>query len=187
VLGGRRDHVKAAPLWEALPDFVANALRERGGDRLLRWQRCAVSSLQPSQDEALRMPSTLIHNDFNPRNLCFRREHRALRVCAYDWELATVALPQTDLVVLLCYVLPQDDAGDALTRASDAHRHTLERAVDASIDPLRWEAGLRLALQILLATRLPSYLMLDRVRAQTWLLGVLTHAERLGENLALPD
>lgn len=181
------DHAKAAPLWEALSDFVADALRERGGDRLLHWQRRAVSSLQPLQDEALRMPSTLIHNDFNPRNLCFRREHGTLRLCAYDWELATVALPQTDLVELLCYVLPLDDAGDALTRASDAHRHALESAVDASIDPLRWEAGLRLALQTFLATRLPSYLMLDRVRAQTWLPGVLMRAERLGEILALPE
>ena len=54
------------------------------------------------------MPRTLIHNDFNPRNLCLRQTDGGLRLCAYDWELATLQVPQHDLAELLCFVLPPD-------------------------------------------------------------------------------
>ena len=36
-----------------------------------------------------QMPRTLIHNDLNPRNTCFKAGPEGLRLCAYDWELAT--------------------------------------------------------------------------------------------------
>ena len=36
------------------------------------------------------MPRTLIHNDFNPRNIALRRDSGGLRLCAFDWELATI-------------------------------------------------------------------------------------------------
>ena len=51
--------------------------------------------------EIEKMPRTLVHNDFNPRNIAFRRTAEGPVLCAYDWELATLHLPQHDLAELL--------------------------------------------------------------------------------------
>ena len=66
-------------------------------------------------------PKTLVHYDFTPRNVCIRKkeatdnsqnEHlitnnRICRQsCIYDWEMATVHVPQHDVVEFLAFVLP---------------------------------------------------------------------------------
>jgi aminoglycoside phosphotransferase (APT) family kinase protein len=73
------------------------------------------------------LPRTLIHNDFNPRNLAFRREAAGLRLVAYDWELATIGLPQHDLAELLCYVLTAGVSADEVDRWLELHREALSK------------------------------------------------------------
>lgn len=51
-------------------------------------------------------PRTLIHNDFNLRNVCLRQEQGGHRLCAFDWELATLHVPQRDVCEFLAFVLP---------------------------------------------------------------------------------
>lgn len=53
-------------------------------------------------------PLTLIHGDLSPRNVCLKRDGDGYRLCAYDWELAQVHLPQRDVVEFLCYVVRPD-------------------------------------------------------------------------------
>ncbi|KAF9576889.1 hypothetical protein EC968_000013 [Mortierella alpina] len=55
-----------------------------------------------------RSPRTLIHGDFNTRNICLRVDQTtgARQLCAYDWELACCHVPQRDVVELLSFVLP---------------------------------------------------------------------------------
>ena len=60
--------------------------------------------------------SALIHNDFNPRNLALRREVGGWRLCAYDWELATIGVPQHDCAEFLCFVLPPGSYATVLLR-----------------------------------------------------------------------
>lgn len=56
-------------------------------------------------------PITLIHNDCNPRNLCLRKSRtkskngQDCRTCLYDWELATLDVPQRDLAEFLTFTL----------------------------------------------------------------------------------
>ena len=52
-------------------------------------------------------PRTLIHNDFNSRNIALRRTADGLRLCAFDWELATIGDPLTDLGLLLMFWGPR--------------------------------------------------------------------------------
>ena len=66
-------------------------------------------------------PLTLIHNDCNPRNICLRKsivqgESKKCRTCLYDWELATIDVPQRDLAEFLAFVL----------MPSSSHKTTLE-------------------------------------------------------------
>ncbi|KAG0210625.1 hypothetical protein BGX28_009150 [Mortierella sp. GBA30] len=55
-----------------------------------------------------RTPRTLIHGDFNTRNICLRLDQStgAQGLCAYDWELACCHVPQRDVVEFLSFVLP---------------------------------------------------------------------------------
>lgn len=48
---------------------------------------------------------TLIHNDFNPRNIGIRTNGDP---CIYDWELATINLPQRDVFEFLSFTLKED-------------------------------------------------------------------------------
>ena len=50
-------------------------------------------------------PKTLIHNDFNPRNICFKKG----RPCFYDWELSRFNSPYRDLVEFMSFTTPTDE------------------------------------------------------------------------------
>ena len=55
---------------------------------------------------------TLIHNDFNPRNIAIRANGDP---CIYDWELATYGIPQRDIFELLAFTLtPNFESSDAI-------------------------------------------------------------------------
>ncbi|KAK3818574.1 MAG: hypothetical protein J3Q66DRAFT_338003 [Benniella sp.] len=55
-----------------------------------------------------RNPRTLIHGDFNTRNICMRLDSDTgdQTLCVYDWELACCHVPQRDVVEFLSFVLP---------------------------------------------------------------------------------
>ncbi|KAG0368977.1 hypothetical protein BC939DRAFT_439999 [Gamsiella multidivaricata] len=55
-----------------------------------------------------KSPRTLVHGDFNTRNICLRFDPStgAQTLCAYDWELACCHVPQRDVVEFLSFVLP---------------------------------------------------------------------------------
>ncbi|HEX8427913.1 phosphotransferase [Hymenobacter sp.] len=96
------------PLWSAL---LTNAtthfpdLYTPSRTALLRTAIQQIPGYWAWQEKQLR---TLVHNDLNPRNTCFRNQGDELQLCAYDWELATYHVPVYDVVELLCFVLAED-------------------------------------------------------------------------------
>ena len=149
----------ARPLWDALAEHAAEEHPALVDDRALARQRALVDSLPGWWARTEAMPRTLAHNDFNPRNVALRAAGGALTLCAYDWELATLQLPQHDAAELLAFVLT-----DAAERAEVAHyleRH--RRAVQAAGAPVPdaaiWREGFALALRDLLVNRFAVYLM----------------------------
>jgi thioester reductase-like protein len=159
--------VAQRPLLEALLDFAltrpfagwlgdAGRARVRGLlDDLPTWARAIDAH-----------PHTLIHNDFNPRNLAFRPDGT---LCAFDWELARHGLPQRDLAELLCFTLGADTSARALDGWLELHRAQLAARAGASIDAGAWREGFRLAMADLMITRLPLYVMLDHVHPQPFI------------------
>ena len=114
-------------------------------------------------------PRTLIHNDFNSRNICLRRTDDGLSLCAYDWELATIGAPQRDLAELLCFVLPHDVSKTTVDRWLERHRRALETESGWAIDADTWREGFRCSLYDLLVDRLSMYALIHRIRRQTFL------------------
>jgi hydroxymethylglutaryl-CoA reductase (NADPH) len=166
-------------LWSEALDHAAGEFPGWYGLPERRLHQRLVQSLPDGCGELERMPRTLIHGDFNPRNLAFRREPSGLRLCAWDWELAELQVPQRDLAELLAFVLPADVAPSTVDLLVELHRSELSRCAGRTIDAAEWRRGYELALQDFLITRLSLYQLVHAFRPCAFLERVLTTARSL--------
>nr|WP_298141811.1 phosphotransferase [uncultured Pseudomonas sp.] len=151
-------------LWEALGAHAREEFPQWFDDRHLGLLRDMVNGIGDWWADIERMPRTLIHNDFNPRNIALRNGPEGLRLCAYDWELATLHLPQHDLAELLGFTLIAPVQPATVQHYLELHRLELQRHSCQAIDPEQWRYGYQLALRDLLVNRLPLYLMAHSFR-----------------------
>lgn len=166
-------------LWRALADHAAPAFAAWSGSDVPDVHRKLVDSMDEWQRVLDEGPQALIHNDFNPRNICLRDRDGRLSLCAYDWELATLGAPQRDLAELLCFVLPDTATDAAIDHWIERHRAALARSAGVSIDRRQWQRGFHAALNELLVNRLAMYALVQRVRRQSFLPRVLATWRRL--------
>ncbi len=153
------------PLWSALAAHASDHSPAWADRRMRRTHERIVEQVSTwarALDSGLR---SLIHNDFNPRNIVVRSGG----LCAFDWELSTMGAPQRDLAELLSFVLPEDASRETIARRVEQHRELLQREAGVNLDRGEWERGFSAALCELMVDRLASYAMVDRIRAQTFL------------------
>ena len=128
-----------APLWTAILHHNA---KQFGAiftpPRVERLSR-AIERIGPLWQEMEEAPRTLIHNDFNLRNICLRRTGDDFRLCAYDWELSTLHVPQRDVCELLSFVLPPGTPRATRKEYLEFYRLALEEASGLSFDPDQFE------------------------------------------------
>jgi len=141
-------------LWEDLAVHAAEEFPEWFSQADLAVHRRLIEEIPDWWARIERMPRTLIHNDFNPRNLAFRREQGVPCVVAYDWELATLHLPQHDLAELLGYVLTPAAGADDVARWVALHRECLARASGREVPEAEFNDGFRFALYDLAVNRI---------------------------------
>ena len=171
--------VAMTPLWRALASHATPYLIEWADASIVRRQRTLVESVGDWWPSLEASPRTLIHNDFSPRNVAIRDLGGVPRLCAYDWELATLGAPQRDLAHFLCFVLDPDASGDEVALHVERHRKALAGAAGTPIDPGAWEAGFGAALADLLINRLMFYVMIHRVRPLRFLPRIVRTWQRL--------
>jgi thioester reductase-like protein len=150
--------VTMTALWRALADHAAPMFASWTGGAIARQQHALVDRMAEWRPILDASPQTLIHNDFNPRNICLKPDGDGWRLCAYDWELAAIGTPARDVAELLCFLAP-----DGMTRAS------VERFLDERVS----HAAFGAALAELLVDRLSIYAMVHRVKPQRFLPRVL--------------
>lgn len=168
-------------LWTAAAEHSQRFFVDWAGHPVVAAQTRLIAGLGDWWRELEAAPRTLIHNDFNPRNLALRGGPEALVLCAYDWELATLGLPQHDLAELLCFVLDARCGREEVLHYVEAHRSGLERASGEPLAPAAWRRGFALALADLIVNRLPMYAMVHAVRPQAFLPRVVRTWRRLHE------
>ncbi len=171
--------IAMAPLWHALIGYASARFGE-WCPVMPALQQGLVATLGEWWPRVLALPHSLIHNDFNPRNVALRATPAGPRLCAFDWELAAFGLPPRDLAELLCFVAGER-AGDAAAIGAliERHRRALARASGSAFDPAAWRGGFALALRQFLVTRLPMYALIHRFRPQRFLPRVVRDAARL--------
>jgi hydroxymethylglutaryl-CoA reductase (NADPH) len=136
------DMVADAPLWIGVLDDARKRFPGIVTDAVWRRRRALIDSLphwHPAKDV---LPATLVHNDFNQRNVGFRPEPVVL-----DWELIERNIAQRDLVELITFVLPKSASRNAVDAHVEAHRLALATA-GVKIDRDAWFEGFRCELKV---------------------------------------
>lgn len=155
--------------WDGLRAHAARWLHPwLGGE----WPRAHARLLNHAPDALAWTAAeacTLIHGDFSPRNVAVRATAFGPKLCAFDWELARIGLPQRDVVEFLCFVLPPAAPAGEMIRCVEFARLALQRAARRDIEHAWWQAGLRTAVGEFGVTRLPMYFLAHRFRPQAFL------------------
>src|SRR5436305_11193729 len=123
------------------------------------------------------MPRTLVHNDFSTRNIALRRD--GLQLVAYDWELATLHVPQRDLAELLAFTLSPDVDPATVDHHLETHRNSLEAASGIELDRAAWIRGYELALRDFIVGRVQLYLMAHAQREYPFVEELVATVKRL--------
>ena len=155
------------PLWSALAANARPAFMSWAGPALVKAHESLLCGIDRWWQPLGNSLQTLIHNDFNPRNIMLRGQ--SLRLCAYDWELATIGAPQRDLAELLCFVLGPETAANDASFWLQRYLGLLEEQTKITIDRIEWETGFQAALSDFLIDRLAMYAMIHRFRPQLFL------------------
>ena len=106
-----------------------------------------------SEHHQLQIPQTIIHNDFNPRNVALRKDGR---VCIYDWELAMRNIPHRDVAEFLCFSLPNDFNEDTFLDHLKFH-FELSRKNFSDLTWEQWTKGYSYSIKEFLVTRAAFY------------------------------
>ncbi|WP_342323598.1 hydroxymethylglutaryl-CoA reductase [Kosakonia sp. BYX6] len=167
------------PLWQEIADFSHRTYPALFNTSMLHhWLSCAETSAAQWR-EISSLPRTLVHNDFSTRNIALRQENQ--RLCCWDWELATVHVPQRDLAELLTYTLTETATKQEVMRHVEFHRQQLANQLGTPVHAQEWYRGYCLALRDYGLRRLSFYLMLHHVNPQPWFPPILKTWARLVE------
>ncbi len=168
-----RDYMKQLqPLWKSLLQHASTTLPDLytpENKTMLEW---GIEKIPSYWSELEKMPKTLIHNDFNPRNICFKREGGNPQLCLYDWELATFHVPQYDVVEFLSFVLIPANYESRLNYV-EIYRKELHRLTGKYSDKVEFQKGFAYAALDFGLHRLGMYVMAHTVSPYPFLPRVL--------------
>ncbi len=168
------DLIADRDLWLALVDLAASHFSDMASPASIDRRKAIIESIEDWHPIKDAFPHTLAHDDFNPRNVCFRRfgeegpvprtTPRLGTPVLYDWELAIVDVPQRDLAEMLTFTVLPGLPRAEVDKLVDHHRWVVEKSSGIPIDrdlwfeifrvELRLEAINRVGLQLLFATEL---------------------------------
>jgi NADP-dependent 3-hydroxy-3-methylglutaryl-CoA reductase len=153
------DYYEMTPFFLALLDNARNEFPEIVTQEHFNTISQIITRLDSWVPSYSKYPATLIHNDFNPRNIMFENRKPAPKAIIYDWELACIAIPQRDIAEFLCFVLEKDVGLDTFNGYVEMYRKELEFLINRKLDRSEWLNGFQYALYDFIIGRLMMYLM----------------------------
>ncbi|MGH1385693.1 phosphotransferase [Kordia sp.] len=139
---------KSAELYKKMMQILIAECAAEKDQIILKGLHEEIDELHYQASEIL-IEKTIIHNDFNPRNIAVRNNGEPV---IYDWELAVIDLPQRDIVEFLSFTLLPDFKKDELYFYLKTH-YQLYDAVDWN----EWLKAYRYSLKVYIITRLSFY------------------------------
>ncbi len=106
-----------------------------------------------SPEKRPSLPLTIIHNDYNPRNVAIRKNGL---ICIYDWELTVKNFPHRDIVEFLCFSLPINFIEEEFIEYLNYHYELSTKTIEG-INWHQWKAGYIYSLKEFIVTRAAFY------------------------------
>lgn len=151
------DYIKAKELLRTMTLYNADRfpglINDKTAYKYMDFLKCIGSNIKTMRE----FPSTLIHNDFNPRNICLKEDCSGRKLVVYDWELACIQNPQHDLAEFLVFSLPEIRREEVI-RYIDYYIGKLQEATSYKVDRQQFYEVLRLNLLELAVVRFNLYL-----------------------------
>lgn len=117
------------------------------------WQPCYESS-----------PKTIVHGDFNPRNIGFTRNaQNQLQLLALDWECVRWGLPQLDLVEFILHSCKPESTVEYMNYYSELMRQRLGAYSQMHLDKALWEKGIIASIAYHMLNRAPLLALMARI------------------------
>jgi hypothetical protein len=149
------------------PGIITPSVRKRR-NRLID----TIDAWHPVKD---KQPVTLVHNDFNQRNVGFRPD-----VIVLDWELAQRNTCHRDLVELLTFVLPPSADRADVDRLVESHRARLNaRGAGLETDLSTWMEAFRTELKLEAINRIGMQCIFEAAFPLAYFERINTNIERL--------
>jgi hydroxymethylglutaryl-CoA reductase (NADPH) len=144
-----QDMVADAPLWRGILDDARVRFPDLVTDAVWHRRHQLIETIPDWHVVKDRLPVTLVHDDFNPRNVGFRPNTGKPGVVVLDWELVERNIAQRDLVEMLTFALPPSAERSQADRHVDAHRLALiEAGAATGVDCDTWIEGFRCELKV---------------------------------------
>ncbi|ASQ47330.1 3-hydroxy-3-methylglutaryl-CoA reductase [Legionella clemsonensis] len=154
------------PYWQALASAVEHAaipfLSKTDYDLHQQWIH-TILKWRPHIDN---MKKTLVQNDCVPKNVGINLSSKFTEVYLYDWEIATIHVPQRDLVEFLAYVLPHSFSKELLNSYIERHRQQLTLHNQYPIDEKEWHFGFLYSAYDYLIQRVLPQLVFEKLEAR---------------------
>jgi hypothetical protein len=170
-----------APLWQVLLAKGRERFPELYTSDVFTALQTGLKEIDNLQALYNSLPKTLIHNDANPRNACFREDGS---FCLYDWELACQGVPVYDVVELLSFVVSQSREQN-LPKYLQHYREAICARWPSWADDQLWQQSLSLAWHLFGWHRLGMYSMAHAVAPYPFLPQVFSGYRALGEMLGI--
>ncbi len=141
---------KAKPLYRKFTEIICLEYEDASWQALPKQLFAFIDELEPLH-QSITVPKTIIHNDFNARNVAIREDGD---VCIYDWELAVYNFPHRDIVEFLSFALPLEFDEHTMMQYLRYHYSLYPTALSWE----EWKPAYIYALKEYLVTRVTFYM-----------------------------
>jgi hypothetical protein len=150
------------PLWQALLDNASKNFPYLYTEERVQILQAGIDNIETRWSVLVNLPKTLVHNDCNPRNSCFKFVDGHKTFCLYDWELSTFHIPQYDVVEFLSFVL-DEDRYDQRNNYIEFYRQELSKQTGQYTDAKVFREELKFAAYDFALHRVGMYMMAHTV------------------------
>jgi hydroxymethylglutaryl-CoA reductase (NADPH) len=144
---------KAKPLYHMLAGIVAKEYEQGSWKKSISRIHIFIEEME-IQRSSLHINETIIHNDFNSRNIAIRDNGMP---CIYDWELAVLNVPHRDIVEFLSFTLDDNFTEAELLKYLQLHQSLYPEVHNGTKE--NWKHAYIYALKEYIVTRITFYLL----------------------------
>ncbi|WP_420572171.1 phosphotransferase [Kordia sp.] len=139
---------KSTALYKKMMQILITECADKKDLSILQKLQDEIDTLQQQANEII-LEKTIIHNDFNTRNIAVRKNGLPV---IYDWELAVIDFPHRDIVEFLSFALSPNFQKDEFYFYLKTHYQLYD-----AIDWDEWLKAYTYTLKVYIITRLSFY------------------------------